>query len=57
MVVVAVNWDDTNAVDINLDLVVLGIATNKDNNCVNTDLYTGVKSTSNGGIQTFKNIN
>jgi len=50
MVVVAVNWDDTNAVDINLDLVLLGIATNKDNNCVNTDLYTGVKSTSNGGI-------
>ena len=56
MAVLAVNWDDMVNVDLALDLVKAGIASDKTNNCVTTDIYTGAKSSSNGDVQTFAGI-
>lgn len=56
MAVLGVNWDDADNQDLTLDLVGVGIATDANNSCTITDLYTGEVKAITGAPQTFTGI-
>lgn len=51
-----VNWEDTASVDVNVDLVDLGLATSGLDECISIELWSGDQSVTKGSAQAFKDI-
>ena len=56
MGVLAVNWDDVKAQTLTINFVDNGIASHEYDSCTIIDLYTGEKTSTNGGDHVFADI-
>jgi len=56
IVMVAVNWSDTDAVDLKYDLAANGISFYSWDSCTTQDLWTGVTTSGDGGVQDYGSV-